>query len=65
MKGWTMTRVLQVDHKLVVANTINEAVELFRAYMGVDYSDEPYSVQAISTSNAISDYNALIKEDEE
>ena len=34
MNGWTITRVWQVDHKLVVADTVNEAVDLFKAYMG-------------------------------
>lgn len=64
MNGWTLTRVWQVDHKLVVANTITEAVELFKKYMGKDYNDEPYEVRAISTANALSDYNALIREEE-
>lgn len=64
MNGWTLTRVWQVDHKLVVADTINEAVELYKAYMGEDYDDEPYSIQAVSTDRALSDFNALIKEDE-
>lgn len=64
MNGWRLTKVWQVDHKLVVANTINEAVELFKAYMGKDYHDEPYSVQAISTDRTLSDFNALIKEKE-
>jgi len=63
MDGWKLTKVWQVDHKLVIADTINEAVELFKAYMGND--DEPLSIQAISTNMALSDYNALIKEDDE
>lgn len=63
MNGWRLTKIWQVDHKLVVADTINEAVELFKAYMGND--DEPLSIQAISTNMALSDYNALIKEDDE
>ena len=63
MNGWTLTKVWQVDHKLVVADSISDAVELFKAYMGNGYTDEPYSVQAISTDRALSDFNALIKED--
>ncbi len=63
MEEWKFTKVWQVDHKLVVADTINEAVELYKAYMGKDYRDEPYSIQAISTDRALSDYNAIIKED--
>ena len=64
MNGWRLTRVWQVDHKLVVANTVQEAVELYKAYMGENYADEPYSIQAISTDRALSDFNALIKEEE-
>ena len=64
MKEWKFTKVWQVDHKLVVADTINEAVELFKAYMGKDYTDEPYSIQAVSTNRALSDFNALIKEEQ-
>ena len=63
MNGWRLTKVWQVDHKLVVADTIQEAVELFKSYMGKDYNDEPYSVRAISTDSALSDFNVLIKED--
>ena len=64
MNGWKFTRVWQVDHKLVVANTIQEAVELFKAYMGKDYTDEPHSIQAISTDHILPDFNVLIKEEE-
>ena len=64
MNGWTFTKVWQVDHKLVVADTVNEAVELFKAYMGKDYSDEPVEIRCIGTDTAMCDRNALIKEDE-
>ena len=63
MNGWRLTMVWQVDHKLVVADTIQEAVELFKSYMGKDYNDEPHSVRAISTDSALSDFYVLIKED--
>lgn len=62
MNGWTLTKVWQVDHKLVVADTINEAVELFKAYMG--NNDEPSEVRSLGTSSAPCDHNALIKEEE-
>lgn len=64
MNGWKITRVWQVDHKLVVADTVNEAVALFKAYMGKNFNDEPYSIQAISSDHALSNFNALIKEEE-
>lgn len=61
MEGWTITKVWQVDHKLVVADTICEAVELFKAYMG--NNDEPDEIRCIGTSSALCDRGALIKED--
>lgn len=63
MNGWKMTKVWQVDHKLVVADTITEAVELFKSYMGTDYHDEPCKVESIGTSTMLCDRYALIKED--
>lgn len=64
MNGWTLTKVWQVDHKLVVADTIEEAVALFKAFMGNDYRDEPKEIRAISTNFPVfREYNALIKEE--
>lgn len=62
MNGWKLTKVWQVDHKLVVAPTIEEAIALFKVYMGKDYRGEPYEVTAIRTSSVLSDYDAIIKE---
>lgn len=62
MNGWTLTRVWQVDNELVVAKTIEEAIELFKTYMGKEFRDEPKNIRAIGTDNYIADYNALIKE---
>jgi len=63
MNGWTLTRVWQVDHELVVAKTIEEAIELFKTHMGNELMDEPKKVIAIGTDNYIADYDALIKEE--
>lgn len=63
MNGWTYTRVWQIDHKLVVAKTIEEAIALFKTYMGKEYTDEPRNVRAIGSDNYIVEYDALIKED--
>ena len=63
MNGWTLTRVWQVDHELVVAKTIEEAVSLFQTFMGKVFTDEPKNVRAIGTDNYISNYDALIKEE--
>lgn len=65
MNGWTLTRVWQVDHKLVIAKTIEDAIALFKTYMGENYKNhkvEPNSVRAIEANNCITDYDALIKE---
>ena len=62
MNGWTLTRVWQVDNKLVVADTIEEAIALFKTWMGKDYKDEPESVNAIRTDSYLKEYAALFKE---
>ena len=62
MDGWKLTRVWQIDHKLVVAKTIEDAIALFKTYMGEDLIGEPKNVRAIGNDNYIADYDALIKE---
>ena len=64
MTGVKFTKVWQVDHKLVVADTVNDAVELFKAYMGKDFYDEPIEIRCIGTDTTLSGRNALIKNDE-
>lgn len=63
MDGWKFTKVWQVDHKLVVADTVKEAVELYKTYMGEDYRNEPVEIRCIGADTALCDRNALIKED--
>lgn len=63
MNGWTLTRVWQVDNTLVVAKTIEEAIALFKTYMGKELTGEPKNIRAIGSDNYIADYNALIKEE--
>ena len=65
MNGWTLTRVWQIDHKIVVAPTIEEAIALFKLYMGDDYHDEPHDIRGIGTGGVFSEYAALIKEHED
>lgn len=60
MKEWRFTKVWQVDHKFVIADTICEAVNLYKTCFGKDYTDEPYDIQPMSTNSALSDYDALI-----
>lgn len=63
MNEWTLIRIWQIDHKLVVAKTIEDAIALFKIYMGKDYRDEPKNIVAIGTDALLRDYNALIKEE--
>lgn len=61
MNEWILTRVWQVDHKLVVAKTIEDAIALYKTYMGKDLIGEPRNVRAIGSNNYLVDYDALIK----
>ena len=63
MDGQTLTKVWQVENKLIVAETIEDAIALFKIYKGKNFIDEPKNVRAIGSDNYIVDYEALIKED--
>lgn len=66
MNGWTLTRVWEIDGKLVVADTIEDAIALFKTYMGKNYTDEPISVRGVHTDSCIisqMDFVAIIKEE--
>lgn len=60
MDEWKLTRVWQIDHKLVVAKTIEDAIALFKTYMGEEDTNEPKNIRAISSDRFV-DYDALIK----
>lgn len=62
MNGWTLTRVWQVDHKLVVANSIEEAIELYKSYVGEQYGDTIRVIKAVGTDTTISEYDAIVKD---
>lgn len=61
MNGYSYTRVWKIDHKLVVAETIEDAIKLFKLYMGKDYHDEPMEIYAVGCVGL--DYAAIIKEE--
>ncbi len=62
MNGWTVTKVWEIDGHLVVAPTIEDAIALFKTYMGKDYRDEPKNITAIGNSASCSwSYSAIIK----
>ena len=62
MNGWALTKVWEIDGHLVVAPTIEEAIALFKTYMGKDYKGEPKRVSMVTPSGYISEC-AIIKED--
>ena len=60
MDNWNYTRVWQIDHKLVVAPTIEAAIALFKTYMGEYYHDEPLEIRGIGTNALLNQYDAII-----
>lgn len=60
MDGWTITKVWEIDNKLVVADTIEEAIALIKLFAGEDYS--PMNIRAIGNAAYPIDCSALIKE---
>ena len=58
--GYTFTRVWNVNGRLVVADTINEAVSLFKMYAESD--TEPDSVERVFGDIRGISSDALIKE---
>ena len=62
MNGCAVIRVWEIDEHLVVAPTIEDAIALFKTYMGKDYRDEPKNITAIGNSSCCKNYFAIIKE---
>ena len=63
MNGWTVTREWEIDEHLIVAPTIEDAIALFKTYMGKDYQDEPKNITAIGNSACCRrNYSAIITE---
>ena len=58
MNGWTITKVWDIDGKLYVAPTIEDAIALYKLFVG----DEPREIKAVKGSYYASDYGAVIKE---
>ncbi len=49
---WTYTYVWEIDGRLVIADTVEDAVKLFRAYLAEeDY--QPYNIQQVGTSEIL------------
>lgn len=64
MKGYTYIKVWEIDSKLVVATTIEDAIALYKTYMGKEYHDEPKNIWAVGNSDCVCrNYDAIIKEE--
>ena len=66
MNGYRYTRVWEIDRHLIVADTIEDAIALYKQYMGKDYHDEPKSISAVHVSSCLisqCEYYAIIKEE--
>jgi len=57
MNGWTITKVWDIDGKLYVAPTIEDAIALYKLFVG----DEPRNIKAVGGSSCVIDYAAVIK----
>ena len=66
MKGYTYTRVWEIDGTLVVAKTPEEAIGLMRERNKNDNFYQPRSVICVRADggNGIFDYDALIADEE-
>lgn len=66
---YTVTRVYNIDNQLVVADSIEEAIEVMRSYMCPDeqYRDyEPKRIEQLCAEYGLQkDYVALIKKDKD
>lgn len=58
MNGWTITKVWDIDGKLYVAHTIEDAIALCKIFVG----DEPREIKAMRGGHYVPDYDAVIKE---
>lgn len=66
MKGCTTTRVWNVNDKLVIADTIENAISLYQQYYDNGCAEavplDITKVEAVSNSSILKDYDAIIKE---
>ena len=61
---YTYTRIWRIEHKLVIADTIEEAIEVYKTWsesMGNLMSTDITTIKAIGDNQIPEDFNALIK----
>lgn len=62
MEGYTYTRIWQIDDRLVVAKTPEDAISIMRKYKKNDTFYQPNNIIAIGTeSGGVFGYDALIE----
>ena len=58
---WEYTYVWEIDGRLVIADIVESAVKLFRAYLSEeDY--QPYSIQQVTTSDILNEKRSALIE---
>ena len=58
---WRHTHVWEINHQLVVADTVEEAISIYRMYSEKGILSEPITIQQIGNSDAIGkDYTAIM-----
>lgn len=62
MNGCKLTQVWLVNEKLVVADTIEDAIALYKNYYNNAILPDITKVEAIDNSSILKDYKAIIKE---
>lgn len=62
MNGCKLTQVWLVNEKLVVADTIEDAIALYKNYYNNAIPPDITKVEAIANSSILKDYKAIIKE---
>ena len=61
---YTYTRIWRVEHKLVIADTIEEAIEVYKTWsesMSNSMSTDITTIKAIGDNQIPENFNALIK----
>ena len=61
---YTYTRIWRIEHKLVIADTIEEAIEVYKTWaesVGDVIPTDITTIKAIGDNQIPEDFNALIK----
>ena len=60
--NYKYTRIWRVEHKLIIADTIDEAIEVYRAWCGsIGSPKDITNIKAVGDSQIPENFDALIK----